>query len=203
MATQEQWYQKLRSWVPVWFFNEEYYNDAVFYGLARVLSELDARSREHQAETFILQADGAYVDEHGLERNLERGTFELDALYAERIRYIKNSTSKPEIKRLVDALLSVGESIIIEDWESGLFCDRESFYSRGSVFIDGIYNVFSIIVDKQVHAPYSFYSREYFCDREDYTGTNESSLALFELIVDAVDRAKALGTLYRVIERVE
>lgn len=201
MATQEQWFQKLKSWVPSWFFNEEYYNEAVFYALAKVLEELEAKASEHQAETFITQADSGYLDEHGLERNLIRGDFELDPSFSERIRYITNSTSVPAIKRLVDALLAVGECVIVEDYNAGIYLDREVFMNRGNIFIDSIYNVFSIIMDKQVHAPYSFYSREYFCDREDFIGANDSSLELFQLIIEAVDKAKALGTLYRVIER--
>jgi len=201
MATQEEWYQKLKSWLPTWFFNEEYYNEAVLQGIARVLVELESRASEHQIETFIALADGAYVDEHGLERNLTREELELDPIFSERIRYISNSTPVPAIKRLVDALLAVGEATIVEDFDAGVYLNREEFFNRGSVFIDAIYNVFSIIVDKQVHAPYSFHSREYFCNREDFYGTNDSSLELFQFIIDAVDKAKALGTLYRLIER--
>jgi hypothetical protein len=201
MATQEEWYKKLRSWVPAWFFEEEDVNVAKFQAMAALLASIEARAVEHQQETFIAQADQGYLDEHGLERNLTRGTLELDVAFSQRIRYITNSTSKPAIKRLVDALLSVGVCEISEDFEAGVYCDREDFFSRGELFIDAIYNVFSIIVDKQVHTPYSFYDREYFCDREDFIGTQESSLELFQLIIEAVDKAKALGTLYRLIER--
>lgn len=203
MASQEDWYKKLKSFVPGWFFEEEeQINEAVFQGLAALFSELELRADEHQAETFILQADSGYLDEHGFERNLTRGDGELDPPFAERIRNIINTSNRPAIKALVDALLEVGESTVVEDFDHNLYFNRESFFNRGEIFIDAIYNVFSIIVDRQVHAPYSFYDREYFYTREDFIGTNESSLKLFELIVDAVNRAKALGTLYRLVERV-
>ena len=201
MATQEEWYKKLKSWVPAWFFEEEAINVAKFQGMAKLLQALETHAQNHQTETFIITSKQGYLDEHGLERNLTRGDMELDVAFSQRIRYLTNSTSKPAIKRLVDALLQVGESTIVEDFEGDIFLSRDEYLDRGLILIEAIYNVFSIIVDKQVHAPYSFYDREYFTDREAFFGTDESSLELFQLIIDAVDKAKALGTLYRLIER--
>jgi len=203
MATQAEWHKKLKSWVPAWFFAEEDVNTANFQALASVLAALEAHAVDHQRETFIAQAMSGYLDEHGLERNLTRINLELDSAFSERIRYITNSTPKANIKRLVDALLAVGESVITEDFNGAVYFDREDFVSRAELFIEGIYNVFSIVVDKQVHQPYSFYDRENFYTREDFIGTNESSLELFKLIIEAVDKAKALGTLYRLIERTD
>lgn len=203
MATQDQWYEKIKAWVPSWVFNDEYYQVAVFEAISKVIFELETRADEHQAETFIETADGGYLDEHGLERSLDRAPGELDPVFRERIRYITNSTSKPAIKRLVDALLTVGECTITEDFDGSVFCNRDDYMNRGAVLITAIYNVFSIIVDKQVHAPYSFCDRENFLNREDYIGEEDSLLSLFQQIVIAVDKAKALGTLYRLIERTD
>ena len=202
MATQEQWFERLKGWVPSWFFEEEEYNVAVFQAIAAVLARLDLAGLEHVSQTYIDQAEAGFLDEHGNERTVPRGPGELDNNYRVRIRNIANTSSCPSIKQIVDALLDVGEATIVEDFEAQIFLNREVFYNRGYIFLIPIKDTFSIIVDKQVHAPYSFYDREYFYTRESFIGTNESSIELFELIVEAVNRAKALGTLYRVIERV-
>jgi len=201
--SQAQWYAKIKTWVPNWWFEEIENQQAVFQGLAKVLAELEVELDAHITETFICQADGDYLDEHGLERNLTRKTGESDADFCTRIRNLTNSTNCPAIKSLVDDLLEVGEATIVEDYNAAFFCDREAFLNRGHLLLDQIYNAFSIIVDKQVHAPYSFLDREYFATRENFIGRNDSAIELFELIVEAVNRAKALGVLYRVIERLE
>jgi hypothetical protein len=199
--TKAQWYTTLVGWLPDWW-TVSGEDEAVLWGMAAVLEKLEASMGEHAAQTFILQAETGYLDEHGGERNLSRLIGELNPAFADRIRNIVNTANRPALKALVDALLDVGESTIVEDYESSTFFNTEDFMNRGEVLITAIYNAFSIIVDNQVHAPYSFFTREDFCDREDFIGTNESSLELFQQIVEAVNAAKALGTVYRLIERV-
>lgn len=201
--SQSQWYEKLKSWVPQWFFETEYYQKAHWQALAKVLADMEVVLDDHIMETFIAQASGSFLDEHGIERNLTRLINEMDSQFSVRIRNLTNSTNKPAIKQIVDGLLEVGEATILEDYEAIVFCNRETFANRGYLTIEQIYNAFSIIVDRQVHAPYSFLDREYFATRENFIGRQESSLELFELIVEAVNRAKALGVLYRLIERLE
>ena len=201
--TQAQWYEKLKSFVPGWWFQDVDNQEAWFQAWSLMLSQLDTTVDSHITETFICQSEAAYLNEHGLERNLTRFSGELDSQFCERVRNITNTTSCPAIKAIVDALLEVGEALIRDDYDSYLFYDRENFYSRGELWIDEIWNAFSIIVDKQVHPPYSFYDREYFFDREDFYGQRDSRLELFELIVEAVNRSKALGTVYRLLERTE
>lgn len=199
--TKAQWYTTLKGWLPDWWsISGE--DEAILWGMAAVLEKLQASMGDHVAQTFIMQAEEGYLDEHGGERNLTRLAGEINTNFAERIRNIANTTNRPALKLLVDALLDVGECTIVEDWENGTFFNAEDFLNRGELLIDAIYNAFSIIVDNQVHAPYSFFTREDFCDREDFIGTNESSLELFQQIVEAVNTAKALGTVYRLIERV-
>ena len=201
--TQAQWFAKLKGWVPEWFFSTPKYSEAQFQALAAVFAAIEVVCDNHQIETFIAQAHGQFLDEHGLERNIFRLLNELDATLSPRIRNITNTVNGVSLKELVDQLLSVGEATLVEDYEASRFFNRELFLNRGDILVDAIYNVFSIIVPKQIHAPFSFYSREYFNNREDFIGTNESSLELFQLIVETVNRAKALGTMYRLIERLE
>lgn len=201
--TKSQWQDKLKSWVPQWFFEEELNQEAFFQGFAKVLEALELNIDAHLKETFIMQAEGSFLDEHGYERNIDRKTSELDRYYAPRIQSISNTTSIPTIRNLVNELLDVGECIIREDYNSQSFFSRDTYLNRGYLIFDALYNTFSIIVNKQIHAPYTFCDREYFCSREDFLGTNESSLELFETIVEAINKAKALGVLYRLIERLE
>ena len=201
--TKQQWYDSFQSWLPQWWFQSVENQEAILFGICAVLEKLDGSLQEHVEETFITMAEGGYLDEHGLERNLHRFTGELDPPFSDRIRNIVNSTNYVALKALVDALLDVGEATLIEDYENTLFLNREAFYNRGYLLITDIYNAFSIIVDRQVHAPYSFYDREYFYTRENFIGTNESSLILFQNIVEAVNAAKAFGVVYRLIERIE
>jgi hypothetical protein len=201
--TKLQWYDRLKGWLPTWWFEQTQNQEAVLMGMAAVLEKLELSLDSHYNETFITLAEGAYLDEHGSERNVLRNTGELDhPSYDYRIRNIVNTTNCPAIKAAVDALLQVGTCTIVEDWEGGAFLNYEDFFNRGELVFDAIINTFSIIVDKQVHSPYSFYDREYFGSRENFLGTNESDLALFNLIIESVNRNKALGTLYRLIERV-
>lgn len=205
--TTDEWYERLKRFVPSWRFckdaagNDPEKISALFFGMAAGISALEQAIEDHQRETFICEAVDGYLDEHGSERNVERVDGETNFSYAQRIKNIINTTSCPEIKRVVDALLDVGEATIIEDGIDNSFLNREAFFNRGNVMIEDIENTFSIIVDNQVHEPYSFYDREYFLNREDFAGTNESSFELFQLIVQTVNANKACGTAYRLIER--
>lgn len=200
--SQDQWFKKLKSWVPAWFFETPQYNEAVFFGIAKVIEKLEIVAEDHVRETYISQAVDGYLDEHGLERNLVKIKDELENTFRQRVKNLTNTTACPTLKEIVDTLLEVGESTIIEDHQAGVFFDREHFFDRGDILINPIYNAFSIVVDNQVHAPYSFFDREYFFDREDFIGLLVSKIELFEIIVENVNKSKALGTLYRLIERV-
>jgi hypothetical protein len=202
--TQEQWYNKLKTSFPKWFFQEEENQIALLQGIAKMFSEIETDIDNHIDETFISTAIGLFLDTHGGERSIDRLSGEFDAQYRERIRRLSNQSNKVAIKAIVDSLLMLGQCIIVEDFEGGIFCNREYFVNRAAILIDPlIENTFSIIVDKQLHAPYSFVDREYFCNRGAFVGTIYSSQYIFDLIVEAVNRAKALGTLYRIVERGE
>lgn len=198
----EFWAARLKSFIPRCVYQDDQTTEAAIYGIAAIFDELSNSLDKHFIQTFICNAVGAYLNEHGIERGLTRAASEIDASFQQRIKNITNSSNCPAIKALVDALLEVGEATIQEDDINGVFFSAESFFNRGEILIDPIINTFSIVVDKQVHAPYSFYDREYFMDREDFIGTNESSLELFQLIVQAVNEAKACGTAYRLIETI-
>lgn len=201
LLTQQQWYEKLRSFVPLWYFETEENQVAHMQAVAAVLEASDDDIIDHCDQTFITKATGEFLDEHGFERSLSRIGLELDPQFRNRIRNLGNKSNCPDLQALIDLFLMVGTATITEDYNSAIFANRESFVNRGTVVIDPIEQAFSVLVDKQIHAPYSFVDREYFSDREDYVGTNESSQYVFDLIVQVVNQNKACGVLYRVIER--
>lgn len=203
--TQEQWLKKIRSFIPTWWFEDEKNQLAHAYALAELMRQIELDAEEHIAETYIGTATGlafgGSLDDHGDERNTLRITDEFDSQYRVRVQSLKNQSNCPDLKALIDQLLMVGEAEIREDFDSALFMDRESFMDRGDVLLEDIVNVFTVIVDEQKHDPYSFADREYFLDREEFMGTSESSQYVFDLISEALNKSKAEGTRYRVIER--
>jgi hypothetical protein len=64
-----------------------------------------------------------------------------------------------------------------------------------------IMNTFSVIIDNQRPDPLSFCNREYFSDREDFMSASVASDEFFKGLVALINQNKALGTLYRLIER--
>lgn len=202
MLTKAQWLQKLKRLVPKWVFQENVENEAVFSGLAAVLEATDSDSEQHLAETFIDQATEEYVELHGDERSVERLPSESLGSYRARVKQIVNNSNIPAIKSIVDSLLIKGECTIIEHSDkSGNFLNRESFLNRNIIDFTVLYNAFTIIIEFQIPDPNAFYNRESFLNREFLTGSNMSSETVFENIINAVNKNKAYGTVYRLIER--
>lgn len=200
VLTKDQWLVKLKANVPVWFFEESDKNLAIFSGIAAVLAAIDEDAQALFLETFILTASTDTLDTYGDERSIVRLGSELDSLYKERLRNISNQSNCPAIKRAVDNIVIAGEAIIIEDFESDLFMDREAFLNRNQILISAFLNAFSILVEKQLHEPYSFSNREYFSDRKDFVGRAESDQGVFDLILQEVNRIRMCGTFFRIIE---
>ncbi len=203
--TQDQWFESLKSWVPQWFFEREIYSYALFQAMAKILADLSDDVEDSTMQTFIDEATGAYLDLLGSERGCERLTGEFDAQYAVRIKNksLVSQLSKPSLLSIINQLLIAGDAAIKEDWQGGVFYNRECFTNRGEIVLDPIDNTFTIVVDKQVHEPYAFFDREHFMDREDFTSTNLSSDYVFQLILNAVNDNKAFGVLYRIFERIQ
>ena len=202
--TQTQWANQIRTFVPQWYFENPDLQEAYVQGLAAVLAAVHQDVYDHFDETMLLTATGDFLDAHGEERSIPRIEGEFDDQYRVRVRNMANQSNCPSLKRIVDALLMVGTATFVEDYNQQLFFNREeTFFNRGLVFLEQIYNAFSIIVDKQLHEPFSFLNREYFANREDFVGQAESSQYVFDLILEAVNSAKACGAFYRIIERLE
>lgn len=199
--TQEQWFDRLKSWLPSWFFADPNYQEADLQALARILSAQDRDSRSLILQTYIDDAEGPFLDLLGDERGIKRFKSEQDSAYRKRIKNIFNVSDVISIRDLVNAFLINGQASVVIDSEADVFFDREVFFNRGVLFIEKIMNAFSVVVDNQTHSPYSFFGREHFMNREDFFGTTESPIEMFESIIQAVNESKAFGTVYRLVER--
>lgn len=203
MLTQAQWFEKLQGFVPKWFFEDERYNVAEFQAIARLLAELDAEVQAHIGETYLLQSAGQFLMEHGRERNIKKLTGELDYFYARRIQGLINQSNKPSIKEIVDNLLITGESVIIEHGFEGPYCNRATFCNRDAILNDRRnYNYFTVLIDKQIPVSNSFCNRETYADRSNFAGTIGAlpPEVLLAIIVEAINKARAAGVFFRLIE---
>jgi len=202
ILTQEQWYKKVRSFLPDHYFDEVPELEDYLQAMAAAFYALQTDECSIYFDTFIEYAVGDLLDQYGKDRSVFRLPGEFDAQFRDRVRNIGNQSSCPALKRLIDLVLINGEATIIEDEDLGIYANRENFLDRGELLVAPLFNGFSVIVDNQKHDPYSFCDVEYFCDREDFVGETESSQYVFDLIMLVLQK-RYCGTLYRVIERVE
>lgn len=202
--TQAEWYAELKAMVPSWYTQKEEKADAMLQAIAHIAYHLQVKVDAHVSNTFLAEAAGTVLNTHGAERTITRLSEELDQSYSVRVRNLFNQSNVPSLLAMVEDIIVAGKARIQEDFDSTPFSSRQYFCNRAAVFLDEpIHNTFSIILDKQVHPPFSYADREYFASREDFVGTSESLQRVFESIRQIVDDNKALGTFYRIIELLE
>jgi hypothetical protein len=178
--TKQQWFDKISAWVPKWYFEDENYQVAVFYALAKILNSADVEMRAQFDETFITRGVGLILDQHGYERSILRNSGESDANYSERIRQFAIALDPTNLAALATTFLVTGAATIyehdlqIDGLDVDLFCDREC------ILTDIYYCVFTVKVP--------------------YQGVGAPGLAALEAVATAVNASKALGTLYRIVE---
>lgn len=198
--TQDQWTGKIKNLVPSWVARNPK-SEAVFKSIGKVLSQVQDDYLTHVEETYIDTGSDDYVGLHGQERSVERLTEENLSSYRQRVKLITNQSDLPNIKKVVDSMLIRGEATIIEHHEASNFLGRSSFLNRNIIDFEVLYNAFTILIDYQIPEPTSFYNMESFLNREFLNGSSVSSDKVFENIIKAVNKNKAFGTVYRLIER--
>lgn len=129
--TTDQWYSKLKTWVPSWYFQGEEqsvcFTRGVFKGFAAVLSQIQTDCDDAQSSTFIMNAADVapIVDLHGSERSQARNG-DLDAPYKIRIRdCLFKRVDALSLAAAADAVLNNGNVTMIENWQNG-FCDDDN-----------------------------------------------------------------------------
>lgn len=199
----DEWYEKLKGLVPGWVFEKEPNTHAVFKGMAALLEQAQSDVCDHVEQSFIGNAEAEILDLHGDQRNKPRLLGEFDPPYRQRVRTIENSSNCPDISDIVDTQLIRGKSTVIEHTNQENFLNRAGFLNRNLISFEVLYNAYTILVPNQVPEADQFLNVGTFTNREATLGTNESSIALFNAIVEAVNKEIAYGTVYRLIERSE
>jgi len=199
----ERWKERICSFIQDSVYQDTEITEDVLHGIAAVLCRVEEVIQFHQRQTFLTQAEQVYLDEHGRERDIPRQEGETSAQYSTRIGQIGNSVDCPDILAAVIPLVEIGEVLLVEDHAQPDLESTGFFQNRGGATEFNVNTGFSIIVDNQVHDPYSFMNREFFMNREDHMGRFLSSQELFDIIAEAINNVKACGTLYRLLERVD
>lgn len=108
---------------PVIICNPQEIHRAITANIAAILAELEAIVFTMHSRRFICEADGEWLDAHGLERSVPRIPGEVDADYAIRIKNIEDRLTRPVILAAVDVLLNVGTSRMEEWFEESCYSD--------------------------------------------------------------------------------
>lgn len=206
--TQSDWFTRISAWVPEELLNQSVHVAPILQGMAATMAAYEVERAALIAETYITTADGVWLGSHGHERNTLRITNETDALYGPRVQgnHLINKFDVITIKSIVDGLLLSGTSLIEEDWANGNtygnYFNRLAFMNRGLITNPTmIKDAFAIVIPRQYHQPYSFFSRGYFCNRLNFEGTTGSNLVLLQAIIQAVNDSRVFGATFRLIER--
>lgn len=198
--TAEQWYQQLRAWVPGWWFEDEHYNVAVFRAMGEVMAQVEEDSIDQFNATFLTRSTAPILDLAGSERNQTRLSGESDASYANRIQRLSSASDWPEIKAAVDSVLLVPGCKILEAPGGKPYGTRKSFISRDEYFCSFREDMATVVVPKQIHAPYSFASRGNYASRGSFMGSATSSTQTYSTLVNVINALKAFGVLFRIVE---
>ncbi len=198
--TQDEWFQKLKKFVPGWWFEKNKYAPALFNGMAAYFSQVQVDGDDQFDATFLTGQTTPILDLSGSEVSKERLPGESDPNYVVRIQRITNLSDAPDIKAMVDALLIVPGCKIQNVPFNNIYCNRGSFISRDNYLSGFLQDFFIIIVPKQVHAPYSFASRLYFDNRQNFFGSNVDPTEQFTSIIKQVNDSIAFGVMYSIVE---
>jgi hypothetical protein len=200
--TQDQWYEKLKGFVPAWWFTQAKYAPAVFQGIAAMFAALQVDADDQFAATFLEQSGAPVLDVMGSERSVTRLTSETNASYAARIQRITSHTDLPAIKAAIDALLVNGTCTIAESPLDNPYIHRNAYCGRDNYLTEMRQNFFWILLPSQtqVHTPYDFCARSVYAARGNYVGTQGTTSPVYDSIIALVNRMKAFGVMYGIVE---
>ncbi len=177
--TQEQWFARLKTWVPKWFLVDEVHNIAILQALAKLLAERMTEVEGLVTETFIQQASASWLALHGKDRNVFQAPGEDLEAFRLRVRN-SNTASKitfANIEDLVESMVVTGSWWVKEDFRGSIFCARGDYFSRSAIIFTSVVNGFTIYVD------------------------NQGDMGVINAIAGGVNAIKAFGCLYRLVER--
>ena len=145
------WESKLKSFVPSWTYRGagRVRMNAVYSGMAAMLAAMEQDISDVFGQTFIEQAVGQYLAQHGFDRNKVRQNGESDAAFRQRIRTISSSAGCVPLHLIVNATLERGPAKIVEQDSLRTFLNGQ-FFVGNNFFISGnaYHNHFIVIVPR-------------------------------------------------------
>jgi hypothetical protein len=199
--TKNEWAAKIRKFVPSWWFQSDVVVKALFDAASAIFSRVDNDIDDSFAATFILESTSPTLDVLGDERGTTRNSGEADASYAIRVQQITSKTDKPDIQAVIDALLLNPPCVIQEAPFDNAYFHRNAYCKRGNRFSEFRRNYFLIIVPSQHHAQYSFFGRNAYMGRLSFIGSSSSTSTILTSVISAVDKMKAFGVMYGIVEK--
>lgn len=182
--TKEQWQKKVNGLVQSWVTKENK-SKALTSGIASAFKTIEDDYIKHIDQTYIDEAEMDYVKLHGEERSVAILPDETIISYRVRVKRITAQSNFVELKAVVDGFLITPEKsrFVEHSQDSGSFLSVGMCLDRDLLDFSVLYNAFSIMVPKQGEPG------------------DETDL-IFENIVRAMNKNKAAGVVYRLIERV-
>ena len=192
--TVDQWYAKLKKWVPSWWFENKYnknipVTEAIFYAAAAVYQRAEQDMIDQQSATFILDSPSPIIDLLGDERSLPRIVGESDGAYEIRVQNsLFRNVGEVILQSLIDSQLNNGNSFLIENEQYEFFDDPDLTTTNGIPYFDDYwtrwldftktYNWWTVIIPLQ---------------------TGGTAATIMANIIAVIEANKALGTTYDVL----
>ena len=194
--TVDQWYAKLKKWVPGWWFENNNnlsvaVTSAIFYGAAAVYQQIEQDMLDQQAATFILNSPAPVLDLLGDERSVARTTGESDASFQPVVQNcLFRNVGQVELLALINAQLTVTPAFLIENEQYGFYDDADVSTTNGIPYFDDYwsrwlstqktYNWWTVIIPIQ---------------------TGGTDATIMANLISIIEANKALGTTYDVLYR--
>ena len=172
--------QKLISWLPKHFTNEQY--DIYLEIVDIAFNDLRKNMEEMFRETYISQAETDFLEIHGRERGMRRVVYagnvnETDENFANRIRRIKYNRTKANIINNVQSVIGLTDVQVRNDIENGSFLEGvqdkralkvnisgDEYGNYGPLDLKLRHNCFSVLVETPVPPPLAHYDDNSFYD---------------------------------------
>lgn len=100
---QQRLYQRLKSAMPEWAFSQA--TGEVWESIAVVFDTVREQIRSWVDATYIMRAQGTWLDVHANERGTQRKTGESDTSLRERLRTPEDAVTEPALEAAADAIL--------------------------------------------------------------------------------------------------
>lgn len=201
--TAEQILERIKALYPaVWVVNTLDEGLAVYQGIAKIMSSLEANVEGLIASTYVLEAFGNRLDLIAKGRGLRRGAGESDLKLQMRIRSWEDEVTKPALEAGMNTLLTTQGAYIEEHLKDGGFYDRRvTFFDRDFHFYDDKFLMFTAWVPWQASALIldAFADRQQaFADRQQafMETLTDPDTGVYKRVYDFLNAKRAAGVRF-------